>query len=345
MLLAPGGMIYGLFMSARNNLYERGILETWKAPVPVVSVGNITTGGTGKTPMVDWIVKFYLEQGRRTAIVSRGYGRRTKGPLLVSDGSKVLLGSRDAGDEVAMLASRNPSTIVVVAERRREGVELIMREFAGRMPEVIVLDDAFQHRSIARDLDIVVLNAREPFGGGRVLPAGRLREPLQGLGRASLFIVNKIDDEHRASRIVEELKPLGKPVILARVRPGELMATDRRGEISAETGVRAFAFAGIGSPQGFMHSLAAAGIDVAESCFFRDHQPFTSDSVSSIVKRARRLDLVPVTTEKDWFRISDDRKLAGMLEEAGCRYLTIEQDIFRGREILEKMLSDLTRRG
>ncbi|NTV02163.1 MAG: tetraacyldisaccharide 4'-kinase [Chlorobiaceae bacterium] len=340
-LLAPAGQIYGLVMSVRNTLYDLGIIKAWRAPAPVVSVGNITTGGTGKTPLVDWIVKFYRAHGRRVAIVSRGYGRRTKGAMLVSDGSKMLLGSRDAGDEVAMLAARNPSAIIVVAEKRQQGVELLMREFAGRMPEVIVLDDAFQHRKIARDLDIVVINAQEPFGGGRVLPAGRLREPIRGLGRAGIFILSKVVDERQAAGIVGELKSLGKPVVLSRIRAGELVSVGGKGDIGDGGRTRALAFAGIGAPQGFVQSLRNADVEVVESRFFRDHQPFTVDSVKAIVTDSKRLGLVPVTTEKDWFRIIDDPELAAMLVAAGCRYLPITPDIYEGREVLEKMLIDL----
>lgn len=342
-LLAPAGALYGLVMSARNALYGLGLLKAWKAPVPVVSVGNITTGGTGKTPMVDWIVRFYLERGIRPAIVSRGYGRRTKGAMLVSDGSKLLLGSRDAGDEVAMLAARNPAAVVVVAEKRREGVELLMREFAGRMPGVVVLDDAFQHRAIARDLDIVVVNAGDPFGGGHVLPAGHLREPMRGLGRADLFILAKVADRKRAEAVVETLRGYGKPVVLSKVRPSGLVDPGGIGGIGDGSGCRAFAFAGIGAPQGFLQSLGDAGIEVVGSRFFRDHQPFTREAAGSIAEESRRLGLVPVTTEKDWFRIGDDRELAGMLLQAGCRYLAIEPDLFEGRELLEKRLIDIVR--
>jgi tetraacyldisaccharide 4'-kinase len=341
-LLTPAGLLYGLAMRLRNALYDQGLFREWRAPVPVVSVGNITAGGTGKTPLVDWIVKFYENRGIRPAIVSRGYGRRTKGALLVSDGTKLLLGSLDCGDEVAMLASRNPSTIVVVAEQRQEGVELLMREFAGRMPEVIVLDDAFQHRKIARDLDIVVINATEPFGGGAVLPAGRLREPLAGLGRADLFILSKIIDEGKAAAIAEELRSLGKPVVLSRIHPGTLEPAGsndniRRGEDPAAA-LRVLAFAGIGSPEGFVGSLEGIGAAVVSMKFFRDHQPYGRQSVREIVAEAGQLGLVPVTTEKDWFRIREDRELAGLLETAGCRYLPIEPELYEGRNLIEKRL-------
>ncbi|MBN1929112.1 MAG: tetraacyldisaccharide 4'-kinase, partial [Chlorobiaceae bacterium] len=216
-LLRPLGAIYGMAMSLRNHLYDRGTFKSWRSPIPVVSVGNITTGGTGKTPLVDWIVKFYEASGIATAIVSRGYGRRTKGVQLVSDGKRMVLGSRDAGDETAMLAARNPGTIVVVAENRADGVRFLMREFAGRLPGVIVLDDAFQHRKIARDLDIVVINASAPRELEAMLPAGRLREPLDGLRRAGLIILGKITDDAKAAPLLARLERFGKPVLRSRI--------------------------------------------------------------------------------------------------------------------------------
>ncbi|NTU92980.1 MAG: tetraacyldisaccharide 4'-kinase [Chlorobiaceae bacterium] len=338
-LLGPAGLLYGAVMRGRNLLYELGVFKTWRSPFPVVSVGNVTTGGTGKTPLVDWIVRFYAHRGCTAAIVSRGYGRSTRGPMVVSDGRRILLGSLEAGDETAMLAARNPSAIVVVAEKRREGVELLMREFADRLPEVIVLDDAFQHRRIARDLDIVVINAAEPFIRAKMLPAGRLREPLAGLGRADLFILNKITDEPAADKIEERLDPFGKPVVRARVRPGKPVATGTSLAAAHEGGsLHVLAFAGIGAPEGFLDSLGEAGMTVVASRFFRDHEPYRRETVLAIVNESKRLGLTPVTTEKDWFRIRDDRELARLLENAGCAYLPIEPDIYAGRALLEKML-------
>ena len=335
-LLRLAGAMYGTVMRLRNALYDRGILPSWQAPIPIVSVGNITAGGTGKTPLVDWIVKFYHASGMKTAIISRGYGRRTKGVQLVSDGKKILLGSRDGGDETAMLAAKNPRSIVIVAEKRKEAVTLLMREFAGNLPDVIVLDDAFQHRKIARDLDIVVINAGEPFTGASMLPEGHLREPLLGLRRADLIILNKITDERQAETITQALKTTGKPVIKSKIRACRLepaTLTEAENDVA-----RAFAFAGIGAPSGFIHTLNQAGIEVAAWKFFRDHEPYTSASLKKILNEAARQGLVPVTTEKDWFRMQDDPALTEMLATAGCRYLTIEPELIEGRLLLEERL-------
>ncbi|UWX58096.1 tetraacyldisaccharide 4'-kinase [Chlorobaculum sp. MV4-Y] len=343
-LLRPAAALYGMVMSLRNRLYDRGIFKSWRSPIPVVSVGNITTGGTGKTPLVDWIVKFYAASGIATAIVSRGYGRRTKGVQLVSDGRHILLGSRDAGDETAMLAARNPGAIVVVAENRAEGVQFLMRQFAGRLPGVIVLDDAFQHRKIARDLDIVVVNASAPQELDAMLPAGRLREPLRGLDRADLVILGKITDETQANKLLARLKQFGKPVLRSRIKPGPLIKVDGTQSGAIEHGKKALAFAGIGAPAGFLHSLEAAGVKVTATKFFRDHKPYTETAIRSIIGEAKRQSLVPVTTEKDWFRIEDEPELAELLAEAGCCYLPIEQEFIDSTAELERRLMGVVKR-
>ena len=343
-LLRPVGAIYGVAMSLRNRLYERGIFKSWRSPIPVVSVGNITTGGTGKTPLVDWIVKFYAASGVATAIVSRGYGRQTKGVQLVSDGRRILLGSRDAGDETAMLAARNPGTIVIVAEHRIEGVQFLMRQFAGRLPGVIVLDDAFQHRKIARDLDIVVVNASAPQELDAMLPAGRLREPLRGLRRADLVILSKITDENQANKLLARITRFGKPVLRSRIKPGKLVKVDGTQSGAIGHGTKALAFAGIGAPAGFLHSLETAGVKVGATRFFRDHEPYTEAAVRAIVAESIQKKLVPVTTEKDWHRIADDPSLAGMLAEARCCYLPIEPEFIDSTAELEKRLLGVVKR-
>lgn len=342
-LLRPAGALYGMIMTVRNALYDRGILSQWRSPVPVVSVGNITTGGTGKTPLVDWIVRFYHASSTSTAIISRGYGRRTKGVQLVSDGQRLLLGSRDAGDETVMLAARNPRSIVIVAENRTEGVQFLMNEFDGRLPGVIILDDAFQHRRIARDMDIVSVNASEPQELEAMLPEGRLREPLLGLQRADLIILGKITDETRAQSLLHKLRSYGKPVLRSRIRVGKLMMVNEiTGNNRNSQSLKTLAFAGIGAPAGFLHSLAEAGVTVSGTRFFRDHEPYTEAAIRSIVAESKRQNLVPVTTEKDWCRIADDPRLARMLGDAGCRYLTIEPEFIDCADILKsKLLSIL----
>ena len=170
LLLRPFALIYLSIVQLRNALFDRKLFKAWKSPIPVVSIGNLSAGGTGKTPLVDWVVKYYLSIGCKPAIVSRGYLRESKGVQLVSDGVRIMLSSREAGDETAMLAWNNPDAIVVVAEKRKDAVTYIASRFAKRLPGVIILDDAFQHRAIERDLNIAVINSAEPFRKAKMLP-------------------------------------------------------------------------------------------------------------------------------------------------------------------------------
>ncbi len=186
---------YGFLMRARARLYQDGILAARRLPCRVVSIGNITAGGTGKTPMTIRVAKMIRDQGYRVAVISRGYrGRLEKRGGIVSDGSTILVGPRDAGDEPYLMASLLEGIPVVVGSRRYEAGLLTVAHFR---PHVIVLDDAFQHLRLQRDLNILLLDSRAPFGNGHVLPRGRLREPLRALGRAHVFVLTRCQESVR----------------------------------------------------------------------------------------------------------------------------------------------------
>jgi len=345
-LLRPLGLLYGLIAEIRNTLFETALLTPWRPPCPVVSIGNITAGGTGKTPMVDWTTKYFLSLGCRVAIISRGYGRLTKGVQMVSDGRHLLLSAREAGDETAMLAANNPEAIVVAAEKRKEGARFIQKTFENFPPDVIILDDAFQHRQMARDLDIVIVSASEPFFKARMLPEGRLREPLRNLARADIILLGKITDPDEADAIEHALTATGRPVFRTRVHTLGLEPVTDRSEESANTGVQlqALAFAGIAAPEEFLASLRRTGTDVRAHRFFRDHQPYITETVRSLIREAKEKGLSLVTTEKDWFRLLGDPQLKELMEHAGCSYLKIETRLPEGEEKLRMALRDLVGR-
>ncbi|TCD48780.1 tetraacyldisaccharide 4'-kinase [Chlorobium sp. N1] len=345
-LLRPAALLYGLVASVRNRLFDDGILKTWHSPIPVVSVGNLTAGGTGKTPLVDWVVKYYLSIGCRPAVVSRGYGRRTKGVRLVSDGQRILLSSRDSGDETAMLATGNPEAVVVVAERRSRGVQFIMEHFKAERPDVIILDDAFQHRQIERDLDIVVINSREPFSGARMLPEGRLREPLEGVGRADAAVISKITDEGKADAIEAALEGRIGTIARSRVAIGGLRpfgpaAGGTPPPDPAE--VEALAFAGIASPSSFVESLMKKGVHVREQRFFADHEAYTEKNFLPLVEEARQKGLWLMTTEKDRCRLEGEPALLAQTAGVPCCSLEISTGFTRGEERLRGMLKAVVR--
>jgi tetraacyldisaccharide 4'-kinase len=342
LLLRPFGLIYRAIIQLRNALFNRHLFRSWNSPVPVVSIGNITAGGTGKTPLVDWIVKYYLSIGCKPAIVSRGYLRESKGVQLVSDGHRVLLSSREAGDETAMLAWNNPDAIVVVAEKRKDGVLWILQHFAGRIPSVIILDDAFQHRQIGRNLDIAIINAAEPYFKSRMLPEGRLREPLKNLSRADLILLNKITDTMQAETLQKELEKTGKPVIKARLKTGDLVCFSGEfisyDEAPLPENLNALAFAGIASPESFLESLRTKEVNVAAHRFFHDHEPYTAKKLQAVRREADQKGLCLITTEKDYFRMLGNPELISIITSRPCYYLKIETDIFQGKERLQQML-------
>ncbi|MCG8343971.1 MAG: tetraacyldisaccharide 4'-kinase, partial [Chlorobiales bacterium] len=309
--------------------------QSHKAAVPVVSIGNITMGGTGKTPLVDFVVKYYSRKGLKTAILSRGYKRSTTGVNMVADGKQIFLGSREAGDECAMLAHKNPGTIVVVAEKRKEGAGFIADHFAGRLPDVIVLDDGFQHRQLYRDLDIVVIDSTVPFFDDRLIPAGRLREPRKNLDRADLLILSRITGTEQESRFEKKLRATGKPLVKTGILPGKPVQFAGPDAPQPE---RVIALAGIGQPESFLESLQQSGMEVVSETFFGDHAEFPIKKMNSVVQQAQLNDLSIITTEKDYHRLLSNRPTLEALSQTPCFYLPIEIDIIEGRQLLEEML-------
>lgn len=294
--------LYRGLVTARLAAYRRRLLRAQRLPVPVVSVGNLTFGGTGKTPTVIALARDLVRRGRRPAVLSRGYGRRAGQPLVVL-APDPHLDPATCGDEPAEIASRLPGVPVVVDPDRARGG----REALRRGADVLLLDDGFQHLRLARDLDLVLLDAGDPWGGGRLPPAGRLREPLAGLARADAVLVTKLPPDRAEvpdaiRRRVAELAP-GTPVLAAALQPTRLAADGRWQEAEALRGRRVFAFAGLGRPGGFLDSLARCGALVAGSRFFPDHHHYAAEDLAAVLAAAAALDAVPVTTRKDGVKL------------------------------------------
>ena len=231
-LLLPLSWLYGLVMSARNMVFDAGLLRVRSAGVPVIAVGNMTAGGTGKTPLVEWLVGELQAQGVRPAVVSRGYGRASRGVVAVSDGVRLLATALEAGDEAVQVATKFPAVPVVVGERRVDAARAAVERFSA---DVLVLDDAFQHRYLRRDLDIVILDARVDVTRERMLPAGRRREPLRGLGRAGLLAFSKLAEGQADVPWRPGLDAWSAaPAVSFRTVPGRLRQTANGAEVPAE---------------------------------------------------------------------------------------------------------------
>jgi len=297
-LLGPAAGIYGIAIRLRNQIYDRS-WATLRAEVPVVSVGNLTVGGTGKTPFVAWIVRFLLSEGHKPAVLSRGYrGNAGRGPLLVSRGSGPLVGPGVAGDEPYLLAKTLPGARIVVGSDRVAGAQEAYR--AGS--DVVILDDGFQHRRLTRDLDVVLLDAEEPFGNFRLLPAGSLREPLDALARADIIVVTR----WRPGQALEEWERLVRPhnsrCSIVRAIVHRVGFVDPSGT-PVPAPRRALAFCGIGNPRGFRMDLEAEGLDLLGFRAFADHHPYSRTDLRTLAEEARRLGVALVTTEKDLARL------------------------------------------
>ncbi|HKK00856.1 MAG TPA: tetraacyldisaccharide 4'-kinase [Desulfuromonadales bacterium] len=295
-LLRPFGWLYGVLGVLRAVLYRTGIFSSYRAPVPVVSVGNLAAGGTGKTPLVDHLVREQLRLGHRVAVVSRGYGGRgVEGVGVVSDGTGPLLAPGVCGDESYLLARRNPEALVLVARRRAEGVRLAVERFGA---ELIILDDGFQHLAVRRDLDLVLLDARCPLGNGRPLPAGLLREFPTALNRGDLFLLT------RCSTPDAPPLPVPGPLMTSRHRlASEAVVLDGGSlplsELRARRGV---AFAGIADPVAFFADLQQAGLDLAATVAFADHTGYDEVALARLDAVSAGADYL-VTTEKDGVKL------------------------------------------
>jgi tetraacyldisaccharide 4'-kinase len=290
--------LYELVVRARLALYENGLLKTYKLESPVISVGNLTVGGTGKTPCVAFLANFLRGEGHNVAILSRGYKRRSSGRVEVSNGEDILCGPQAAGDEPYLLANSCPGVRVVVdADRYSAGKWL-----AEQKPvTVFILDDAFQHLRLARDLNLALVDATEPLTG--MLPAGRLREPVSGLRRADAVIVTRSDRIFDRRALENTIyKHADIPVFYAHHEMTNMRGLDDGKIISAANLVRrrVAAFSGIARPERFITDLSNLGIKPVQRFDFPDHHRYAPDEVLHILKSAREAGIEAiVTTEKD----------------------------------------------
>lgn len=304
-LLGAAAASYRGLLGTREMLYARGVLRSRRVDRPVVSIGNLTVGGTGKTPAVELAVRTLTALGHSPAVVSRGYTRQSRGVQIVADAASIRLDAEEAGDEPFLLARRLPGVPVVVGGNRHEAAREAVRRFS---VTAIVLDDGFQHRTLVKDLEIVTARARMPWGNGRLLPAGPLREPLVALGRADVIVVTGARD----AGDVDEVAPAaaryapGVPICAATHAPTECWDARAMRPASLDTlrDLDAVGFAGIANPAGFRHTLAEAGARLADWVPFADHYWYTREDLDALERRAaRRRAAALVTTEKDWVRL------------------------------------------
>jgi tetraacyldisaccharide 4'-kinase len=307
-LLAPLATVYGFLVGKRNRGYDRNPGAIGKADIPVISVGNLAVGGTGKTPVTVALARLLHDDGWKPVIVSRGYGRRGRAAELRtvdSSPGKPLRDARRYGDEPALMARRLEGVPVVVCSDRLRAIRHARERFG---VDLALLDDGFQHRRLHRDLDLLLIDSLNPFGNGRLLPAGPLREPLCEIRRASAVLLTRWNlspgDDALAATVHRWTHP-GTPLFRFRQRSLGVLGPIEGARKSLEElrKIPVLAFAGIGNPGSFAAELQRSGLQVQHTLWFRDHHPYSATDRDRILKIAARVGAeVLLTTEKDRMR-------------------------------------------
>ena len=332
--LGGAAVFYSIAIWLRTSLYAKRLLRTHCAGAKVISIGNITVGGTGKTPLVIWLYKEITEnsklktQNYKCAILTRGY-KATQNSRLKT---------QNYTDEPAIFLQRCPQAKVIVNPDRVAAAAEAVDKFGA---EVLIMDDGFQHRRLARDLDIVTIDATRPFGYGRLLPAGLLREPVTALARADAVVITRCDQTQEAelAELEQKLRQINSNMIIARSIHAPICAASAEGKkISLENlkGRKVFAFCGIGNPQAFLNTISMLGCELVGHRVYDDHHYYDSDDVASIYEQAMcsKAELI-LTTHKDWTKIA---LLGASGREMPLAYLAIELKFISGEDKLRDLI-------
>ena len=325
---------YSIVIRLRNLLYAKGWLKTHRANAMVFSIGNITTGGTGKTPLVIWLCKFLQQKEIQCSILTRGYKTHTQ-----------IRGTRDERratktDEPAILKKSCPETEVIANPNRVAGAaEAVTKSGA----KALIMDDGFQHRRLARDADIVAIDSTRPFGYGKMFPAGLLREPISTLKRADAVVITRCDQitDAQLTQLEEKLQQINPNLVIARSFHAPVCVkslADKEISIEELKNKKIFAFCGIGNPDAFLNTAKGLGAEPVGSKVYNDHHHYTNNDISDIYEEARYLnaDLV-LTTQKDWTKIN----LPGLAEkDIPFAYLAIELKFPAGEDKLKQLIEN-----
>lgn len=329
---------YGWATQGRNTFYDRGWLSQRRLPCRVVSIGNLTVGGTGKTPVTIAVTEALLAAGHRVAVLSRGYRRRSRRPrALVSDGRTILMGPEEAGDEPFLIAQRCPGAVVAVGSNR---YELGLWVLAQGSIDCVVLDDGFQHRALYRDVDLLLVDATDQHGLRALVPAGRLREPVSGAARATAVLVTRVESRADAqpvlSLIQQALAREVKPILIRFTTQGFVDA-HKGTAVPLDTlrGQRAVIFSGVGNAGAFRTSVLRQGLIVVDEVVFPDHHAYTTSDLNRIRTRVERVGApVLVTTEKDAVKLRSFPLLSTPVWA-----MRLDTQILEGEERLKHVLS------
>ena len=298
--LFPLTLFYRATIFWRNILYNYKFFISRTLPTKIISVGNITAGGTGKTPMVIYLVEKLKESGKNVAILSRGYGRKTAGTQLVTDGQKPVDDWRNFGDEPTLMAEKLKEIPIVVDENRYRGGLFLVDKFK---PDVIILDDGFQHRSLDRNVDIVLLNSQDQREDYKLIPYGKLREPIKHLKRADVLVFTKTNITNPSPYLIKVSEKLSLPTIKSHIKASNALY-DGKKSVPVNKNKRTVAVSALGDQRGFHKTLDQIGLAVVEKITFLDHHDYVQKDIDEIIDKAEthNADII-VTTEKDLVKL------------------------------------------
>jgi tetraacyldisaccharide 4'-kinase len=333
-LLLPLSVFYGAMTRTRYALYRNGIFRTHDLNAPVISIGNITVGGTGKTPLVAWFANALAEQGKKVCVLTRGYGRENSSHrVLVSNGKEILADAKTGGDEPLMLAENLIDKAAVICDKDRTSAGRWAKE--NLSSDVFILDDGFQHHRVKRTFDVVAVDATNPFGNGYLLPRGRLRERLSSLRRADCIIITKtnLGEDIDELRTKLESHSKGRPVFFSRFRTIGTRLVNSNKFVELKTLPEpCVAFCALGNPKAFFKQIKRADLMSVHKKAFRDHHYYTQQDIEKLEQEAKEKDArCLITTAKDAV------KLRGLKFELPCYSLEIEVEIDE-EEKLKKLL-------
>lgn len=347
-LLSLLAWLYRLILGYTYRRVTKKAAKEDRLPAKVISLGNITVGGTGKTPTACLLARWLKEKGRRVALLNRGYRavKENEGAI-VSDGQQVLLSPEMGGDEACLMARSLPGIPVLIGKDRKKSGRLAIETFDS---EILLLDDGFQHWQLPRDLDIVLIDATNPFGNGRVLPRGILREPLSQLARADFFLLTKTDQVEAAALakiypVLKKYNPRAKiaesihrPVACLSFADWEDLQAKAKETSALAAGQTVLAVSALGNPASFEQTLRGYGFRVARTLRYEDHHRYSETEIQTMADLTARTGLPLVTTEKDAVKMP-----AALIKkyQLPLYVLPITIEITRGREEIESVLEAL----
>ncbi len=303
-LLLPFTLVYRIIITLRNQLFDLGFPQAESLPTKVVSIGNLTVGGTGKTPHVILLAKEFQKRGLSVAVLSRGYKRQTRNTVPVPMGQHTQHNWKLFGDEPFLMTRKLTDIPVVVDGNRVRGGKFLIENFN---PDLILLDDGFQHRALHRDYDIVLINSNVPNSAWQLLPSGHLREPWHQIRRADMIIISKSNLQTPSRELIAKLEQAGKPFCRSEIHCSENFygVGNRSMELSNVKGKSAILISAVGDSDGFEKTVASLGIKITAHAAFRDHYDYTEKDLKRVRTqfRASGSDMI-LTTEKDFLKIA-----------------------------------------